>query len=71
MKDLTFETALTQLEATAEKLKQELPLSEALALYEQGVALTAACQKMLEDAQRRIDVLQPGGQSVPYIGDGA
>ena len=66
MENLTFENALAQLESLTEKLKDELPLAEALALYEQGVALAGACQKMLDEAQRRIEVLQPDGQCIPY-----
>jgi exodeoxyribonuclease VII small subunit len=39
----------------------ELPLEQALALYEEGVAVAAACQQLLDDAVLRVQELQGGG----------
>lgn len=57
--ELSFEQALTELEAITAKLEGgELPLEEALALYEQGVKLTAACNTKLKDAKLKIEELK-------------
>ena len=55
---LSLESALEQLESTARRLEQgDLPLEEALALFETGVALTRRCTETLEAAERRIEIL--------------
>ena len=55
---LSFEGALEKLETTVGQLEQgELPLEEALTLFEQGVALARRCTTTLEDAERRIEIL--------------
>ena len=55
---LSLEAALEQLEGTARRLEQgDLPLEEALALFEAGVALTRQCTETLEAAERRIEIL--------------
>lgn len=38
----------------------DLPLEESLALYEEGVAVAAACQQLLDDAALRVQRLQGG-----------
>jgi exodeoxyribonuclease VII small subunit len=45
----------------------ELPLNEALALYEEGVAVAAACQRLLDQAELRIQELQPGTGPRPSL----
>jgi exodeoxyribonuclease VII small subunit len=53
-----FEAALAQLEDLVERLEgADLPLAEALATFEAGVALTRRCSEQLESAERRIEVL--------------
>lgn len=54
----SFETALAQLEGTVARLEEgEMPLEEALALFESGVKLSRQCSKTLEEAERRIEIL--------------
>ncbi len=54
----SFEQALEQLETTVGRLEEgELPLEEALALFESGVALSRECSATLEAAEQRIEVL--------------
>jgi len=63
VEQLDFEQAITQLETINQKLSQHaLPLSEALACYEEGVALTKRCQHLLDTAQLTIDQLTPKNQ---------
>jgi exodeoxyribonuclease VII small subunit len=62
---LSFETALERLEEIVEQLEAgELPLEDALGVFEQGVALSRRCSDRLADAERRIEELAPGGQGV-------
>jgi exodeoxyribonuclease VII small subunit len=56
----SYETLYTRLQAIVARLETgELPLAEALALYEEGVAVATACQQLLETAELRIQELQP------------
>lgn len=60
----TFEAALSALEDRVRQLDQgELPLEEALQLFEEGVVLQRACQDMLDATERR--VIELTGQDAP------
>lgn len=54
--DLNFGEAMGRLEAVVNQLEgsEELGLEQALALYEQGVALAGACRQTLAAAQLRL-----------------
>lgn len=55
---LSFEGALEQLESTVSRLEAgELPLEEALALFEEGVSLSRRCAQTLDAAEQRIEIL--------------
>ena len=57
-----FEQALTELEALTERLELgDLPLDEALKLFERGVALTRHCQSSLQAAQQKVEILLKRG----------
>ncbi len=56
---VSFEQALKQLEDSATRLEQgELPLEEALQIFERGVAASRACAGYLDQARKRVQVLQ-------------
>jgi len=56
--ELKFEEALEALERIVAELEgQELPLEEALRRFEEGVRLSRLCHQMLEQAERRIEIL--------------
>jgi exodeoxyribonuclease VII small subunit len=58
-----FEEALARLEQIVARLERgDLPLEQALAAFEAGVALTRRCARELEDAERRIEVLVREGE---------
>ena len=60
-KDLKFEEAMEKLEEVSARLSGEgVPLDEAIALYEQGVAYYGICRQKLDDANRRIKVIEEG-----------
>ena len=52
---MNYETAFSQLESVLSRLERDdLPLEEALSLYERGSALAAHCSKQLEEAELRV-----------------
>jgi exodeoxyribonuclease VII small subunit len=58
----TFEEQLTALEGVVERLERgELSLDESVRLFEEGVRLSDACKKELEEAEGRIQVLVERG----------
>lgn len=53
-----FEECLQKLESIVDQLeKGNLPLEQALKLFEQGVELSNSCRKELEEAEGRVEVL--------------
>ena len=65
-----FEAALRELDDVVQRLEGgNLTLEESLALYERGVALAAACHQRLQEAERRIEVLNERGKAVPASAD--
>jgi exodeoxyribonuclease VII small subunit len=51
----SFEQALVELEQRVKQLDSgDLPLEQALGLFEQGVALVQECHEKLDQAERRI-----------------
>ena len=53
-----FEKKLQELEALISRLERgDLPLTESLTLFEQGVALTRECHAALSQARQRVEVL--------------
>ncbi|MDR1272418.1 MAG: exodeoxyribonuclease VII small subunit [Clostridiales Family XIII bacterium] len=59
--DIKFEAALKRLETLAAKLEDEnVPLDEAIGLYEEGIAYFKRCKEILEDAGRRITIIEEG-----------
>ncbi|HKF67409.1 MAG TPA: exodeoxyribonuclease VII small subunit [Vicinamibacterales bacterium] len=61
-----FEAAIAELETVVKKLEDgELSLEQSLVLYERGVTLSKFCHARLEDAERRIELLNERGQLKP------
>ncbi len=53
-----FEECLQKLESIVDQLeKGNLPLEQALKLFEQGVELSNNCRKELEEAEGRVEIL--------------
>ena len=58
-KSIDFESAMSRLEKITEELSREgVKLEDALSLYEEGVGLVKECNKMLEETERKIKILQ-------------
>ena len=61
-----FEAAIGELEAIVKKLEDgDLPLETSLQLYERGVHLSRFCHARLEEAERRIEILNERGELKP------
>lgn len=55
---ISFESALEELEKTVSRLEGgDMPLEEALELFESGVGLSRQCNETLDAAERRIEIL--------------
>ena len=65
---LDFEKSMARLEQVVKKLESpDLSLDEAMKLFEEGVTLSRECQKQLEEAEARIEILlkKADGKMVP------
>ncbi|HET7213789.1 MAG TPA: exodeoxyribonuclease VII small subunit [Terriglobia bacterium] len=63
----TFEKNIEKLDAIVRQLEDaDLPLEKALQIYEEGMRLSEVCQKQLQEAEGRIQVLmkRAGGKVV-------
>lgn len=60
---LSFEQAIDKLTAIVQKIETgQVPLEESLRQYEQGMLLIAHCRQILQQAEKRIEMI---GQAVP------
>ncbi len=57
----SFEASLEELEQIVRQLESgDLPLDRSLELFEQGVRLSRECQKRLDEAERKVEILVRG-----------
>jgi exodeoxyribonuclease VII small subunit len=58
-----FESAIAELETIVKQLEEgDLALEKSLALFERGVQLSRFCHSKLEEAERRVDILNDRGE---------
>ena len=58
MATLKFEDALARLETIVTELeKGDLPLHDSLKMFEEGIKLSKTCLKMLDDAERKVEIM--------------
>jgi exodeoxyribonuclease VII small subunit len=58
-----FESAISELETIVNTLEEgDLSLDKSLELFERGVQLSRFCHQRLEEAERRIEVLNEQGE---------
>ncbi|MBI3357036.1 MAG: exodeoxyribonuclease VII small subunit [Nitrospirae bacterium] len=58
MAGVKFEQAMARLEVIVGELeKGDLPLDESLKIFEEGIRLSKNCLKVLEEAERKVEVL--------------
>ena len=70
-----FESALAELEAIVQTLEDgQLTLEQSLERFERGITLSRYCHERLESAEKRIELLNEGGELGPapdhIAGDG-
>ncbi len=58
-----FESAIAELETIVKTLEEgDLALEKSLALFERGVQLSRFCHTKLEEAERRVEILNERGE---------
>jgi exodeoxyribonuclease VII small subunit len=66
IKELTFERALKELESIVERLeKGAVELEESIAIYERGEALREHCDRLLKQAEAKVEKLTLGPSGAP------
>ena len=61
-----FESAIAELDTIARTLEEgDMPLEKSLELYERGVQLSRFCHTRLEEAEKRIEILNERGDLRP------
>ena len=66
--EVSFEAAVAELTSIVEELEQgEISLEQSLQKFERSVELTRLCQKQLQDAEQKVQVLSQDGEELkPY-----
>ncbi|HEX5056123.1 MAG TPA: exodeoxyribonuclease VII small subunit [Gammaproteobacteria bacterium] len=69
----SFEKNLRALETVVEQLEGgELSLEESLAQFERGIVLARECQRALQEAEQKVQILTqktPAGTPQPFVKD--
>ncbi len=68
----SFEDTLAELEQLVNRLERgDISLEEALQAFERGVNLTRSCQKALQEAEQKVQILidKNGGQALESFAD--
>ena len=67
-KELTFESAVTRLEAIVESMeKGEIALEKALELFGEGQKLLKFCQGKLSEAEKKLKFLEKDQDGLPIL----
>lgn len=63
-----FEKAFQQLETIVKRLEsEELPLDEALQLFEEGIRLSRLCNRKLEEVEKKIELILADAKGQPRV----
>lgn len=66
IKDLSFERALKELETIVSRLERgDVELEESIAIYERGEALREHCDRLLKQAEAKVEKLAIGADGQP------
>ncbi len=69
---LSFEESMAELEQLVEQMEQgDISLEESLRLFERGIKLTRSCQKLLQEAEQKVQILleKDGKQTLESFND--
>ena len=62
----TFEQSLARLEEIVKQMERgDVPLEQALSLFEEGTALVGSCTKLLDEAELKVVQLTKGADGTP------
>ena len=62
----SFEQSLGRLEEIVKQMERgDVPLEQALALFEEGTGLVASCTKLLDEAELKVVQLTKGADGAP------
>lgn len=63
-----FEKSFQQLEKIVQRLEaEELPLDEALQLFEEGIRLSRFCHQRLEEVEKKIELILADAKGQPVV----
>ena len=63
---LTYEQSIARLDDIVRSMERgDVPLEQALKLFEEGAGLIASCNKMLDDAEQMVVKLKKGPDGYP------
>jgi exodeoxyribonuclease VII small subunit len=63
---MTFETAIARLEEIVRLLERgEIPVEEALGLFEEGASLMKKCAAILDKAEQKVSIIMKGNDGEP------
>ncbi|MEQ1712032.1 MAG: exodeoxyribonuclease VII small subunit [Hyphomicrobium sp.] len=66
IKDMTFERALKELESIVGRLERgDVELEESISIYERGEALKDHCDRLLKQAEAKVEKLTFGADGAP------
>ena len=66
IKDMTFERALKELESIVGRLERgDVELEESIAIYERGEALKDHCDRLLKQAEAKVEKITLGADGRP------
>ncbi len=66
IKDMTFERALKELEGIVSRLERgDVELEESIAIYERGEVLRDHCDRLLRQAEAKVEKITLGTDNVP------
>ncbi len=70
VKGESFEKAMGRLEEIVTKLERgECDLDQSLKLFEEGAKLAGQCQKLLDSAEQKVNLLLANGQEESFGGE--
>ena len=66
----TFEQSLARLEEIVKQMERgDVPLEQALSLFEEGTGLVGSCTKLLDEAELKVVQLMKGSDGAPVETD--
>lgn len=70
-KNVSFEEAMEKLEGIVEKLEEgEVPLEQAIAMYQEGMSLSNVCHEKLQRIEKQMDrVVEEDGEIKPLLSE--